>query len=60
MLTVISKVLSGIEGVAAYPLTALLIFLPFFILVTVAILRMKKSDVEEMSRIPLDDESKED
>jgi cytochrome c oxidase cbb3-type subunit 4 len=52
---VISKVLSGIEGVAAYPLVSLLIFLPFFIIVTVVIFKMKKSDVDEMSRIPFDD-----
>lgn len=52
----LSQYLSNIEGIATYPMIALLIFFPLFVAITAYIWRMKKSDVETMSRIPLDDE----
>jgi cbb3-type cytochrome oxidase subunit 3 len=52
----LSQYLSNIEGIATYPMIALLIFFPFFVAVTAYIFRMKKSDLETASRIPLDDE----
>lgn len=51
----LSQYLSNIEGIATYPMIALLIFFPFFVAVTAYIFRMKKSDLETASRIPLDD-----
>jgi cbb3-type cytochrome oxidase subunit 3 len=52
----LSQYLSNIEGIGIYPMIALLIFFPFFVTITVHIWRMKKSDVEAISRIPLDDD----
>lgn len=50
----ISHVLSSIEGVAFYPIFSLLIFVPFFILVTLKVLRMDKTHAQKMSQLPLD------
>ena len=49
-----TEYLKGIEGVATYPLVSLAIFLPFFIGVVYLVMRMKKSDLDRMSRLPLD------
>lgn len=50
----ISKVLSSIEGIAAYPLVSLMIFILFFLIVTLWILRLDKQYLQYMSKLPLD------
>jgi cbb3-type cytochrome oxidase subunit 3 len=45
----------GIEGIADGPVASLLIFFIFFILVFVLISRMKKSDVDYLKNLPLQD-----
>jgi len=51
----LSKALSGIVGVEAFAIAGLLIFLPFFLIVTVRVFLMKKEEIDEIARIPLDD-----
>jgi cytochrome c oxidase cbb3-type subunit IV len=38
-----------------YPLISLLIFFFFFVILTIYVIRMKKSSVNEASQIPLND-----
>lgn len=45
----------NIQGNQVYLLFSLAIFLVFFIIVTVLLLRLKKSHVDHMSAIPLND-----
>lgn len=58
----LSNTLSSIEGVAAYPLFSLFIFVPFFIAVTVWVLKLDKTFLNQMGEMPLNDstESVED
>ena len=58
----ISKVLSSIDGVSAYPLFSLFIFVPFFIAVTVWVFKLDKTFLNQMGAMPLNDstESVED
>ena len=53
----LNEVLQTIRGVAIYPVLGLVIFVSAFVVMIVATWRMKKSDVEHASRLPLDDAS---
>ena len=46
--------LERIAGVEIYPIISLLIFFMFFALVTYMVLRTSKEEIDEMSRMPLD------
>lgn len=60
MLRFIKHNLTGIDGVAIYPILSLLIFTIFFTVMITYVIRMKKREVEEMSSVPLDlDEEKD-
>lgn len=48
--------LDNATGVNQYLITSLALFLVFFILVAVLLLRMKKDDINYMSDLPLNDE----
>jgi len=50
----ISKILSSIDGIAVYPIISLLIFLPFFIVVTIWIFKLDMQYLRQMSELPLD------
>lgn len=50
----ISKILSSIDGIAVYPIISLLIFLPFFIVVTIWIFKLDTQYLRRMSELPLD------
>jgi cbb3-type cytochrome oxidase subunit 3 len=52
---VIEEVLKSIGGIGVYPIMGLFVFLAGFVAVLVATWRMKKSDVDYASRLPLDD-----
>jgi cytochrome c oxidase cbb3-type subunit 4 len=54
MLRFIKHNLTGIDGVALYPILSLLIFVLFFAVVLTLAIRMKKNEVDELSNIPLD------
>ncbi|MFN5416137.1 MAG: CcoQ/FixQ family Cbb3-type cytochrome c oxidase assembly chaperone [Flavobacteriia bacterium] len=55
MLRFIKHNLSTIDGVSIYPLLSLLIFVIFFLFVITYVIRMKKTEVSELSNIPLED-----
>jgi hypothetical protein len=58
----ISNYLSSIDGVSVYPLISLFIFIPFFIIVTVWVIKLDKQFLNYMGEMPLNDstESVED
>jgi cbb3-type cytochrome oxidase subunit 3 len=45
------------EGIAQYPLFSLLVFVSFFVGVFVWAMRTRKSYIDHMSNLPLDDSS---
>ncbi len=51
----LSRYLSSIEGIAAYPLFSLFIFLPFFIAVTIWVIKLDKKFLNYMGAMPLED-----
>ena len=60
MLRFIKHNLTTIDGVEIFPMLSLLIFVLFFALVLVRVIRMSKSQVAELSDIPFADEDAED
>ena len=48
-------VLRSIEGIDLYPVISLVIFVLFFTSVFLWVYRMRRSDVEELAAMPLDD-----
>jgi hypothetical protein len=50
------NVLETIQGIEIFPLISLVIFFTFFMLLLVWVVRMRKSDIEEISRMPLEDD----
>lgn len=59
MLRFIQHTLTSIDGVSIFPIISLLIFVLFFAAVLTWVIRMKKSDIEILSSIPLDDSGAE-
>jgi hypothetical protein len=57
-----SKYLSAIDGISAYPIFSLFVFVPFFVLVTIWVFKLDKQFLNYMGEMPLDDstESVED
>lgn len=55
----INDYFSNIVRVEIYALIAFLIFFVFFILITIHTLRMKKTEVEKLSAIPLEGNQEE-
>lgn len=51
------NVLETMQGIEIYPLISLAIFFTFFVVLLVWVVRMKKSDIDEISRIPLEDDA---
>lgn len=56
MLRFIKHHLEGIDGVSIYPIMSLLIFVIFFLVVLTIVIRMKKTEIDEISNIPLETE----
>lgn len=50
--------LTSINGIEIFPILSLMIFVLFFALVLTRVLRMSKSEVAELSDLPLNDASK--
>lgn len=48
-------VLRSIDGIDLYPVISLVIFVLFFTWVFLWVYRMRRSDVEELAAMPLDD-----
>lgn len=55
MLKFVKGNLENIDGVAIYPIISLLIFFVFFVLLFWWVFTAKKTHIEEVSRIPLED-----
>ncbi|HLW39716.1 MAG TPA: hypothetical protein VKX31_04940 [Brumimicrobium sp.] len=55
MLRFIKQNLETIGGVEIYPIISLLIFVAFFVLVFIRVIKMSKSYVSEISDYPLED-----
>lgn len=56
MLRYIKHNLTGIDGVAIYPIISLLIFALFFAIVLTYVIRMKKSRIDELGALPLEED----
>jgi cytochrome c oxidase cbb3-type subunit IV len=50
------NVLEGVAGLEIFPIIGIILFLLFFIAVVVYVVRMKPSDVDAHSRLPLDND----
>jgi cytochrome c oxidase cbb3-type subunit IV len=48
--------LERIEGVEIYPIISLVLFVSFFIAVTIMILRMSSKEIAHIERLPLEDQ----
>ena len=59
MLKFITGHVSTIDGVSIYPIISFIIFFVFFIAIIYYVITMKKNYVDEVSHIPLDDETME-
>jgi hypothetical protein len=51
----IKEILQSIQGIEFYPMISLLLFFASFALVIIAVFRMRPSEVEYASRLPLDE-----
>lgn len=49
----IQDVLQSIDGIAAYPVVAMVLFFGAFIMMVVRVMRMKREDLDILSRMPL-------
>ena len=54
MFKFIKQYAEKIEGIEIYPLISQLIFVTFFVLVLVYVAKMKKTKIDEMKQMPLD------
>lgn len=54
MLRFIKHHMTTIDGIALYPILSLLIFVVFFVVMLVYVLRMKKGYITEVSQLPLE------
>lgn len=54
------KQITNLNGDESYLLFSLIMFMVFFIVVTVALIRMKKPFVDYMSEMPIDDNDDND
>ncbi len=59
MLRFIKHNLTSIDGVSIYPIISLLIFFLFFAVMITWVYRMRKTEVEELSNIPFENEENE-
>ncbi len=50
-----SEYLQSISGVAIYPMFSLLVFVIFFIVLSIRVFRMKKEEIIELENMPLND-----
>lgn len=58
MFKFIKKYAESIDGINIYPIISLLIFFLFFVVLLYYVKRMDKTKVKEISRIPLDHETR--
>jgi len=51
--------LEKIAGVSAYPIFSLLLFIAFFVIVTIWVLRADKNTIAYIENLPLDNDNKQ-
>ena len=56
MLRFIKHNFDSIDGVAIYPIVALLTFFTVFVVMVFIVIKMKKKDIDELSNIPLEED----
>ena len=54
MFKFIKQYAEKIDGIAIYPIVAQFIFIVFFILMLIYVFKMKKNNIDEMKKLPLD------
>ncbi|MCB0762611.1 MAG: CcoQ/FixQ family Cbb3-type cytochrome c oxidase assembly chaperone [Flavobacteriales bacterium] len=59
MLKFIKDNMATIDGIEIFPIISFLIFFTFFIAVALYVVKMKKSRIDELSNIPLEDGAKQ-
>jgi cbb3-type cytochrome oxidase subunit 3 len=50
--------LKGIDGITSYPMVTLIVFFLFFAIVTIAIARTNKKQLDYLSKLPFSDGEK--
>ena len=55
MLKFIKHNLEGIDGVSIYPIISLVLFFTVFTTMLIFVFRMKKSKIEDIKNLPLED-----
>lgn len=60
MLRFIKHNLTSIDQIEIYPIISLLIFVIFFVVMLTYVIRMKKTDIAEMSALPMDNDTNEE
>lgn len=53
------SVVESIQGTGIFAIIGLLIFFTFFLVVVIRVLKMRKEQVDEFSRLPLEEENSE-
>ncbi len=53
---IVINTLEGIADVQWFPIVGLVLMFAVFVLLIIRIIKMKKSDVDEISRLPLEDD----
>ncbi len=57
MLKFISHNFDGMDGVEIYPIISLLLFFTVFITMLIIVIKMPKNMIEEISQLPLDNDT---
>ncbi len=57
---IVSHYLNSIDGVEIFPIISLIIFLLFFTVMLIWVLRINKNEAKQMSQLPLQDNDKND
>jgi cytochrome c oxidase cbb3-type subunit 4 len=50
----------GISGIEIYPIFLLIVFITFFVSISIWLMKTKKSRLDEISRLPLQDKNHND
>lgn len=53
---IVTNILENINQIQWFPIIGLLIFFAFFIILLIKVFRMKKSEVDVISRLPFEDD----
>ncbi|MBZ0242066.1 MAG: hypothetical protein K8F24_02515 [Bacteroidales bacterium] len=57
---IVTNVLESIVNIQIFPIIGLFIFLLFFVVMIYRVMRFDKSEIEEISRLPLDKDDSSD